>query len=337
VTSMTSLVRVRWLAVAVVATLVAVACDGGGAAVPAADGGTTGDVPAAATPAAGQPAQPAGEPGSARTVAVNQKAWHYGFGWEFLEATLYDEIERFLGQESRALHVTVRLTNLREEEASFRGRVAAVCAETGPARAATTETVWAGPDAAVGVTLESGETGEGVLRFGVDPCFDLDSGYLLLGGRNEHQASVPLGPAAPALIDLAPYMVTPGVDVRRELFDLSLVEVWVVAFRLHDGRALPLGERALYVYFDFTHRRSGSWSLPPPSLELTLPDGSKLAPAGWGPSFANLTSGSVHRLWLRFALTAEDYAGEYALTFTPGVFQGTDEDDSHTLTFTLAP
>lgn len=318
--------------------LVAMACDAGGAAVPPAEGGTRGDAPPAATPAAGQPAEPAGEPGGARTVAVNQRAWHYGFEWEFLEATLYDEIERFLGQESRALHVTVRLTNLREEEASFRGRVAAVCAETGPARAATTETVWAGSDATVGVRLESGETGEGVLRFGVDPCFDLDSGHLLLGGPNEHQASVPLGPDAPPPVDLAPYVLDLSGEVLMDLFDLSLAEVRVVAFRLHDGRALPLGERALYVYFDFTHRHPGARSLAPPSFDLTLPDGSNLAPSGWGPNFANLASGSVHRLWLRFTLTTEDNAGEYALTFTPGrSFQGVDEEDSHTLTFTLAP
>lgn len=274
--------------------------------------------------------------GEERSVEVGQTVWNFGFGIEVLSATL-GPVTEGIGGDFRPLVVRVQLTNRGPDDTSLRGTVLAVFDDGsgGPLPAARTQTVW-DLDADLGVEVPSGGSGEGELRFGVSPDFDLDRAFLVFGDQEENEAIVPLGAGGPELVSLEPLVVEVAGEILMERFDLAIREVQISADNPHSYRSAPRGERRLYLYFDFTHRRDRDSSLGPPSFELVRPDGTGLEPASWGPSFTWLPPTLNEGLWLRFPLPDEDVAGEYTLHFSPSrSFQGANEPDTHTLTFTV--
>jgi hypothetical protein len=215
----------------VVLTLVLAACDGGDpVGQPRGGDASRTDPPAAATPIAGRPGDPVAPSGDAETVAVNRTVWNYGFEWEILEATLYDDVHTDrLGAEYRNLIVRVRLTNLATAPGGLNREAAAICARGERQLVAPTRTVHLDDPI---LELPSGETVEGELHFVVDPCFDLEHGLLVLGQPGDNQAAVPLGPSGPPLRDLAPFGVVSVGEISMELFDLVVTEVRITTDRV---------------------------------------------------------------------------------------------------------
>jgi hypothetical protein len=300
---------------------------------------------------AAAPATPTPE---ARTVSVGHTVWNYGFEIEVIEATLgAPEQAMYLGMEVigeffRPLELSVRLTNHGTEEAEFEGLVGAltgIADATGIMRGSKYSVMGIRGPGDTRLSVAPGESALGQLRFELPDDFDLDRGFLVVGEYMVNQAIVPLGPAGPELVDLAPIEAEVSGSLSLELLDLSLTHARVSADVPHRHDTLAQGERTLYLYFDFTHRSpQGTQNLHFGNFELTLPNGESVSPPGQPDELNGLAPDTLHSgLWIRFPLANDDIAGEYTLRYDLGPVKGivfrsqADDEQHHTLSFSLNP
>lgn len=323
-------IRLYWMAALACSLALVFAACGGGDDDSNGDDATATSGSGASDPTAGPSATSAATetPGDSlpRTFAVGQTFWHSGFKVEVIEGEL-SATEAGLGRDVRYfLTLSVSYENFGPFDTFFDAPMAVV--------ADGDSYVW---DNFGGDNVPSGLSGKSEVRIQVEEGFDPVGAQLIIGGRDDNKATVPLGSEGGELVALEPRDAPVEGTISMELLDLEFSGGELRYDLPGNYREVESGMMALTLNFEATSRKGGNWSIFGTDFALILPGGSAIGVDGAdlknlpGSDEGTLTRG----LQLRF-LVDDPASGDYTVRFTPGSwFIGDDGVTDATFDFTL--
>jgi hypothetical protein len=295
---------------AVVALLMA-ACGGGDDSSDDSDGGEPTD---AATAAPTDGSDDDGDDGTGETFEdvypIDLTFWHHGFMVEITNAIHAASVPPDLsGDQAYTMTVEATFTNEGDGQTFFDSIVSMIT---------PTDTYTTSFSSDLPSVPGGGLSADGSFLFVVDPGFEIDDAYLLIGDGNEQQARVPLGPGGGELVALEPAEepLTGGITIS--LIDMNFTTADVRADDLVRHSEAEPGQLLLTLNFDVTSRKSGNWSIFATEFALTLPSGSSVPVAGSDLPGLPGSDAGLETTGLYLGFVVDDPAeGTYTLRWTP--------------------